>query len=286
MTTRSARTLLAAVGAVVVLGLIAPPAFAQAVPQSAPSAPAQGQGNGQGSGQGLGQPKPKPTKSPGTNNGFPGTIKVADPLANTAPGNEPHPGCSLRVDFYGFNLGPLSVTISGQAPTATDQPLSGGTVVITQPRKGGQFQQSATFDLNSALATVTPTAQGYHLKVTVVDPDKPGNGGKQKVLWLNCAPLTPRSLVAPNSSGLGGGTVTAGDVTTAVKGTRTTRKLSAAAPTATVLGTRLLRSSGVLPRTGLKTTAMLWIGIAVLQWGLILMAGARFFTPRKGIATA
>ena len=52
---------------------------------------------------------------PGNN----GTVKIDARPFDAAPDNEPHVGCTFQVDFYGYDEGDLSasVTFEAQAPT-------------------------------------------------------------------------------------------------------------------------------------------------------------------------
>lgn len=124
---------------------------------------------------------------PGNN----GTVKV-DGLP--APNNEPHPGCSFQIDFYGFEAGDLraSVTFEGVPPTgggtlATDSVFIGGDAA----GGGNDLDASRTYDLTAALAGLIPhDRQGYHVKLTVHAAGSIGSDVKHKVFWVQaCSPV-------------------------------------------------------------------------------------------------
>ncbi|HEY1117463.1 MAG TPA: hypothetical protein VGE43_07140, partial [Acidimicrobiales bacterium] len=59
--------------------------------------PAQGQGQGQGQGQ---------SHTPGNPPGNNGTVKIAGPGDEVGhPSNNPHPGCTFYVEWFGFDEG-------------------------------------------------------------------------------------------------------------------------------------------------------------------------------------
>ncbi|MFN2625609.1 MAG: hypothetical protein ABR520_05935 [Mycobacteriales bacterium] len=255
-----------------------------------------------------GGPKPKPTASPGRgngqgqgtdkaagqSNGFSGTIKVAAIGEDTAPDNNPQPGCLLRVDFYGFNKGTYAVRINAQAPTGSGELLASRSVTITQERiPASKFQTSETFDVRPALAAagITPAKQGYHVKVTVTDPDKPGNGGKHKVAWLDCSPA---EVAAASSTTAGSGRLMSrGSLWTRAGGsgrgattTTATTATNTAAVRPRVLGTKIVRGSGggsavlgdrILPFTG----AALLLGLVATGFALVVLGGSAHGAGRR-----
>lgn len=128
---------------------------------------------------------PNSTSGSGVKNS--GTIKVAQVGSGTEPNNEPHPGCTFRVDFYGFRAGTLALTISAISPTG-DGTLATDSVTISRDARGSRYQTSRTYDVSSALAGYTAAQQGYHLRVDAKRTDSNGQGSKTKVFWLDCAP--------------------------------------------------------------------------------------------------
>lgn len=144
----------------------------------------QGNGN-QGSGE-HGDP-------PGNN----GTVKIAAPSdAIGHPSNNPHPGCTVVVEWFGFDAGDDVVSTLSFAPHA---PTSDVTIGGTSPSSvfvGGDAASGGT-DLDGRQAyTLTFTGephpkQGYHVKLTVSTPRSLGNDTKSKVFWVEPCASTP-----------------------------------------------------------------------------------------------
>lgn len=190
-----------------------------------------------------------------------GTIKISTVEEIPDPSNEPHPGCGLRVDFYGFRPGTFDLTIATHAPTGNDQ-LFADEIVLTERARGNELNLTRVYDIAPVLP---PSEDGrWHLRVEVQRRDFPGNGTKTKMLWLECSDETV-------------GTEVEGDVITG--DTRTTggevRVLGAtlSAPSGAALGSnRAAMSNGQLAATG-STSAPgrpLWIALTLLAVGLAL----------------
>lgn len=146
-------------------------------------------------GSGAAWGAPPPAGNPPGNNG---TIKVDGAPFDDAPDNEPHPGCSMQLDFYGFDEGDLyaDVTFDAIAPTAGGTVLSDRVFIGEDDNAGGGstdgLDASRTYDLAPALAAIAPAAQGWHVKVTVRADGSQGADVKRKVFWLgDCAPPPP-----------------------------------------------------------------------------------------------
>ena len=149
-----------------------------------------GNGGGNGGGNGNGGAHGDP---PGNN----GTVKIAAPGdAVGHPSNNPHPGCTVVVEWFGYDAGDdvvSTVTFAPQAPTS-DITIGG-----TSPSSvfvGGDAASGGT-DLDGRQAyTLTFTGdphpkQGYHVKLTVATPRSLGNDTKTKVFWVEpCAPTS------------------------------------------------------------------------------------------------
>lgn len=214
----------------------------------------------------------------GTNNGNPGTIKVAALGSDTRPDTEPHPGCAARVDFYNFNPKTYLVEFTAIAPTAGGV-IGGGTATITAPRTGGDdVQLSKTFALD--VSGLTPANQGYHVKVRVMNPDKPGNGAKSKVFWIDCVPapaaVSPAVTTDDTTQTLGvrgrSGTLLDGD-DTAVLGVRLERAV--AEPKRAAVASARAARPGVLPFTGGRTIPFLTAAALLLAVGTGLVVVSR-----------
>jgi hypothetical protein len=137
---------------------------------------------------------------PGNN----GTIKIDGVLFDDHPNNEPHPGCSFQVDFYGFDQGDLSasMTFRGIPPTGGGTLYSGEVFIGEDPAGGGRdLDASATIDLSQALGGIEPhPKQGYHVKLTIHAEGSQGADVKHKVFWV-----TECIGSGPGGGGGGGG---------------------------------------------------------------------------------
>lgn len=185
----------------------------------APGAPAAGGGTPAAGGHG----RHAGAQDPAGNNG---TVKIITPgESDRIPDNDPHPGCSVGVEWYGFDAGSdvvSTVNFTMQAPTAD------ATVSVDGPLRvpvGGDAASGAgtatgldareTYTL--CFAGTPHPKQGYHVKVTVATPRSLGNDTKTKVFWVEpCAPGTGSALAGglPALSGAasGAGTVAEGGV--------------------------------------------------------------------------
>ncbi|MFC4785264.1 DUF7507 domain-containing protein [Nocardioides sp. MAHUQ-72] len=119
-----------------------------------------------------------------------GTIKIAELADEGTPGNDPHlTGCSLTVEWYGFDQGSKiisQVDFEMQAPTKdVGLTVQGDTSVFV----GGDAAGGGT-DLDGRKTYVLafkgqPQAQqGYHVKLTVETGGSQGNNSKSKVFWV------------------------------------------------------------------------------------------------------
>ena len=135
---------------------------------------------------------------PARNNG---TIKIDGVTLDDAPDNEPHPGCSFQVDFYGFDAGidhHATVTFAVHNPTRGDDVLEvdNGVVFIGGDANDGGGSQagldaSQGYDLYRALTDggYEPGRMGYHIKLTVHADGSIGADTKHKVFWVtDCVP--------------------------------------------------------------------------------------------------
>jgi LPXTG-motif cell wall-anchored protein len=127
-----------------------------------------------------------------------GTVKIDNVPFDDAPDNEPHDGCVFQVDFYGFDQGDLSATVTFTLvpPTASDQDIKVDDVPIGEDAAGGgtDLDASVTYDLSAALAGVEPHAQqGIHLKLTVHAQGSQGADTKFKVFWVTGCGTPPTS---------------------------------------------------------------------------------------------
>ena len=135
----------------------------------------------------------------GTTVGNNGTVKIDGKPYDTAPDNEPHVGCQVRVDFYGFDVAAdASATLELQPPSGTAFVISHSTTLKQNDTPGGStagYDGQITFqrgELAAALAQAGAVAhpiQGFHLKLTVTTTYSQGADTKYKVFWLqDCLP--------------------------------------------------------------------------------------------------
>lgn len=123
---------------------------------------------------------------PGNN----GTVKIAGPGdAEGHPSNNPHPGCTFFVEWYGFDEGAdiiSSVTFTPHAPTA-DVVLSGTTpaeVPVGGDAAGGGTDLDGREAYTLQFDGEPHPQQGYHVKLTVNTPSSHGSDKKSKVFWV------------------------------------------------------------------------------------------------------
>lgn len=134
---------------------------------------------------------------PGNN----GTVKVDGDDIDGGHDNDPHVGCSFKVEWFGYDTGPRTskVTFEAQAPTAGQLASPTGTqnVSFTGHGSGNTLDHTETYTL-SFTGAPQPN-QGYHVKLTVNTDGSKGNDEKSKVFWVKgCdAPVTTVTPTAP-----------------------------------------------------------------------------------------
>ena len=151
-----------------------------------------------------------------------GTVKIAGPADEVGhPSNNPHPGCTFYVEWFGFDEGAdvvSTVTFTSQAPTA--DVVLGGTspaqvFVGGDPAGGGTDLDGRQAYTLSFQGEPHPN-QGYHVKLTVATPRSLGNDTKTKVFWVEpCAPAAAgtaagRAALGGRAPGVGSGTLANG----------------------------------------------------------------------------
>ena len=145
-------------------------------------------------GAGAGQTPPDP---PGDN----GSIKVDGLEFDSHPDNQPHVGCVFQIDFYNFDQGDFTATMTfeGQPPTGGGQLLTDQVFIGDDPAGGGNdLDASKTIDLSAALAGIPPhPVQGHHVKLTINAPGSIGNDTKSKVFWVEGCVPPPTTTTAP-----------------------------------------------------------------------------------------
>ena len=142
---------------------------------------------------------------PGNN----GTVKIA-PVGEDdgTPDNNPHPGCTFQIEWYGFDEGAdiwSTVHFQMQAPTS-DVGLSG-----TEPERvfvgedpatgaGTETGHDATQVYTLAFAGEPHPQQGYHVKLTVHTPYSKGADTKHKVFWVEPCEDETETETAPEAA--------------------------------------------------------------------------------------
>lgn len=160
-----------------------------------------GKGNGNGNPQAPGQ-QGSGAAAPGDPAGNNGTVKIAAPSdAVGHPSNNPHPGCTVVVEWFGFDAGDDVVSTVSFAPQA---PTSDAVIGGADPSSvfvGGDAASGGT-DLDGRQAyTLTfqgepHPKQGFHVKLTVATPHSLGNDTKSKVFWVEPCATAPTATDA------------------------------------------------------------------------------------------
>jgi hypothetical protein len=124
---------------------------------------------------------------PGNN----GTVKV-DGSSLVDLGNDAHIGCSLQIDFFGFDQGvpDATVTLDLQPPTGGVEVLSGTASIGGDPAGGGTDSDGSFVvpDLSGPFAATgaAPSPnQGFHVMLTVNAPGSIGATTKHKTFWVD-----------------------------------------------------------------------------------------------------
>ena len=226
-----------------------------------------------------------PADPPGNN----GTIKIDGLAFDDHPNNEPHPGCSFEVDFYGFDLGDLyaTLTFEGIPPTGGGV-LAERTVFIGEdPNDGGGstagLDASVPVDLSSALASVTPHAkQGWHVKLTVHADGSQGANTKHKVFWVSECTPAPEPEPEPEQTPPGGGTIgTVEEIVPPATDVVVLPQIITGQAATEVAGTRFERSRGALATTG-GGADLAPLGVFLVAAGAAAVRSSRRRTIARG----
>jgi hypothetical protein len=167
------------------------------------TATAYASGDGSGGGSNAGPPSDAAqaqsmSASGGTSstgfNGNKGHVQIegapdcgATPCGND---NDPHVGCTLTVQFFGYPSGTNSagVVIAGQAPSGTGKILTDSfTFAGKSSPNGSLLDTSKTYSITvtqlGAAGLKSQPKQGYHLRI---DVSVNGEPAKSKVVWYGC----------------------------------------------------------------------------------------------------
>ena len=159
------------------------------------ASPQADKGHGPGSGQAW--------EPPGNN----GTIKVDGEPFDTSRGNEPHPGCVFRINFFNYDGDSVHATYEFDL-----HPPSGSGVLLSDAIDftGGKGYDASTgsIDLTSALASAGAKAnrnQGYHVALTVHASGSIGSDVKHKVFWVSECSRVQQTATSARGNGAGAG---------------------------------------------------------------------------------
>lgn len=138
---------------------------------------------------------------PGGNNG---TVKISQVAIDSVPDNDPHVGCELHVQWYGFDLGAIShVSFALVSPTQGSITVDGPLTVDV----GATSAHGGSHDIDGDVVyvmhphAVPQPQQGFHEKVTVDTTWSHGSQRKSKVIWFQgCQEPTPSPTPAPTPS--------------------------------------------------------------------------------------
>ncbi len=121
---------------------------------------------------------------PGNN----GTVKVEGEAIDNLHDNDPHVGCAFFLQWYGFDAGTrtTTVTFESQPPTGQDDVLLTDTFTFEGSGSGNTLDAQRSYDLTDALAAFTPQPQqGFHVMLTVNTDFSQGSDVKHKVFWVS-----------------------------------------------------------------------------------------------------
>src|SRR4030095_15545497 len=120
-----------------------------------------------------------------------------------------HVGCVFQVDFYGYDQGDLTATVTFQAIAPTllpgvDQTLLTDDVFLGEDDNSGGGSEagldaSETYFLD--LTGIKPGPQGIHIQLTVNAPGSQGADTKSVTFWVvSCGGGPPRSTHHPDQT--------------------------------------------------------------------------------------
>lgn len=213
---------------------------------------------------------------PGNN----GTIKIDGVALQGGQRNEPHVDCEFAVEFFGYDEGNLTASLSFELQAPTRRP-SGSQVLRTDSLNIGEDPAGGATDLDASkkysldFIGVSPHAQqGYHVKLTIHAQGSQGADVKHKVFWVEpCAAPPPTTAtttvttVAPTTVN----TVAPTTVNTVAPTTVTTAApVVAGAVAEKEPAVSLAPAATELPRTGAGTMGLTMAGVAMTLSGLVL----------------
>lgn len=226
---------------------------------------------------------------PGNN----GHIKIDDVAMDDGNENVPHPGCTFVVDFFGYDVGNQTATLTfeGQAPTG------GGTLfvdtwdfMVDSRETGNELNASRTVDLSQELAGIEPhPKQGWHVKLTVNVTGSQGADTKHKFFWVSECAEIPAATAEADGDEVDADEVVADEVDAevlaaeAIAAWMAAEQANAAQAQAAEVAAEQAASQpgaaaaapGELPRTGGLTEELVGIAIMVIAGGALLTRAGR-----------
>ncbi len=148
-------------------------------------------------------PTAEPADDPGTGRpGGAGTVQVDGQPVDQGRDNEPHVGCTFRIDFFGFKGSPAATyALELWSPTGSG-PLLAGTTGLGPAAPPSRLNGSVPVELRTALAATGARPhpnQGFHVRLTV-HAERSANA-KHKTFWVRCAlrpsPTPPTRVPTP-----------------------------------------------------------------------------------------
>ncbi|MEO5499174.1 MAG: hypothetical protein ABIR46_01590 [Candidatus Saccharimonadales bacterium] len=144
--------------------------------------------------------------NPSGNNGF---IKVnEEEVPDSIPNNDPHVGCTFKVEFYNYDQNPnyrANVSFALHNPTVKDGQTM--TVIgdqnpfIGEDAAGGGNDLDAVKTYKLAFSGKAHEKQGYHVKLTINADGSRGADVKHKVFWVKpCAQPGQGGHVLPSET--------------------------------------------------------------------------------------
>jgi hypothetical protein len=144
-------------------------------------------------------------------------VKIAGPGDEVGhPSNNPHPGCTFFVEWFGFDEGSdvvSTVTFTAQAPTS--DAVIGGTspeqVFVGGDPAGGGTDLDGRQAYTLTFQGEPHPKQGYHVKLVVATPHSLGNDTKSKVFWVEPCVAVSDSEASREPGATGSGDTDRGD---------------------------------------------------------------------------
>jgi hypothetical protein len=137
---------------------------------------------------------------PPGNNGF---VKIEDENIDDIPQNDPHVGCVFNVEFYNYDQGAYTATVTfeAQAPTAGPVGVTGNLKpFIGEDAAGGGKDLDARETYTLAFTGAPHPQQGFHVKLTIHAEGSIGADVKHKVFWVEGCGTTPTPTETPTGT--------------------------------------------------------------------------------------